>query len=130
MTEYLSVEDIFIIGERATGASIVVRDIGLIDSACARPAASAFGQDAYPGIVKKAAALLHSLTMNHALIDGNKRTAWLATVVFLRLNGIIVVAPDGYEGPGARLVLEIADRSLTELSQIVARLLELIEIRE
>jgi death-on-curing protein len=65
-----------------------VRDIGLLDSATARPRSSAFGEDAYPTITLKAAALLHSLVNNHALLDGNKRIAWLATVVFLDLNGL------------------------------------------
>ena len=64
-----------------------VRDVGLLDSAANRPRATAFGADAYPSIEEKAAALLHSLAGNHCLIDGNKRLAWLATVVFLDLNG-------------------------------------------
>ena len=64
-----------------------VRDVGLLDSAANRPRATAFGSDAYPSISEKAAALLHSLAGNHGLVDGNKRLAWLATVVFLDLNG-------------------------------------------
>src|SRR5688500_18340826 len=63
-----------------------VRDPGLLDSAAARPRSSAFGADAYPTIELKAAALLHSVARNHALVDGNKRLAWLATAVFLDLN--------------------------------------------
>lgn len=63
------------------------RDPGLLDSAAARPRASVFGQDAYPSLSSKAAALLHSLARNHALVDGNERLGWLATVVFLDLNG-------------------------------------------
>lgn len=64
-----------------------VRDRGLVDSAVGRVRSSAFGEDAYPTLPLKAAALLHSLTNNHALVDGNKRLAWLATAVFLDLNG-------------------------------------------
>ena len=64
-----------------------VRDIGLLDSAVERPRSSAFGEDAYPTLDLKAAALLHSMTKNHALVDGNKRLAWLSTVVFCDLNG-------------------------------------------
>ncbi len=64
-----------------------VRDVGLLASAVARPRASAFGHDAYPDLAHKAAALLHSIALNHALVDGNKRLAWLATHAFLRLNG-------------------------------------------
>jgi death on curing protein len=62
----------------------------LLESAVARPQASAFGSDAYPDIVSKAAALLHSLVMNHAFLDGNKRTAVLALLVFADLNGYSV----------------------------------------
>jgi death on curing protein len=64
-----------------------VRDLGLLDSACHRPQAGFSGQDAYPTLAGKAAALMHSLACNHALVDGNKRLALLATVVFLRING-------------------------------------------
>jgi death-on-curing protein len=63
-----------------------VRDVGLLDSAAARPRSGAFGEDAYGTLSLKAAALLHSLVGNHALVDGNKRLGWLATVVFLDLN--------------------------------------------
>lgn len=126
--EYLSVEDVFAIGERATGAPVYARDVGLIDSACQRPRASAFGQEAYPRLLEKAAALLHSLTANHPLINGNKRTAWLSTVVFLRLNGAEVIVPDGYDGPAARLVLAIADGTLRELPDIAARLAPMVRV--
>ncbi|MEV7424039.1 type II toxin-antitoxin system death-on-curing family toxin [Streptomyces sp. NPDC091212] len=64
-----------------------VRDYGLLDSALSRPQASVFGQDAYPDVWQKAAALMESLARNHALVDGNKRIAWYATWVFLHLNG-------------------------------------------
>ena len=64
-----------------------VRDYGLLDSALARPQSSVFGQDAYPDVWEKAAALMESLARNHALVDGNKRIAWYATWVFLHMNG-------------------------------------------
>ncbi|AZP18175.1 death-on-curing protein [Streptomyces aquilus] len=64
-----------------------VRDYGLLDSASARPQSSVFGQDAYPDVWQKAAALMESLARNHALVDGNKRIAWYATWVFLHMNG-------------------------------------------
>ena len=63
-----------------------VRDLGLLDSALARPRTSLFGVDAYPTLDLKAGALLHSLMSNHSLVDGNKRLSWLETVVFLDLN--------------------------------------------
>ena len=63
-----------------------VRDLGLLDSACHRPRAGLFGREAYPTLAAKASALMHSLAGNHALVDGNKRLALLATAVFLRIN--------------------------------------------
>ncbi len=84
-TEYLSLEDLLDL-VNALGAG-PVRDLGLLDSACHRPQASLFGQEAYPTPAGKAAALMHSLACNHALADGNKRLALLATAVFLRING-------------------------------------------
>jgi death on curing protein len=78
---------------RALGAG-PVRDLGLLDSACARPRSTAFGVDAYPTVEGKAAALLHSLARNHGLVDGNKRLAWLAALVFLDINGHTVEMDD------------------------------------
>ena len=83
--EYLSLEDLLCL-VAVLGAG-PVRDLGLLDSACHRPRAGIFGRQAYPTLAGKAAALLHSLAGNHALVDGNKRIALLATVVFLRING-------------------------------------------
>jgi death-on-curing protein len=95
-----------------------VRDVGLLDSAVARPRSSAFGEDAYSSISLKAAALLHSITNNHALIDGNKRLAWLATTVFLDLNGL---APDLSYDEAFDLVWEIASTSV-DVEVIAAKL--------
>lgn len=92
VTEYLSLEDLLDL-VNALGAG-PVRDLGLLDSACHRPQASFLGQGAYPTVTGKAAALMHSLARNHALVDGNKRLALLATVVFLRINGYILDLTD------------------------------------
>ena len=78
------------INAEAMGGRHVLRDRALLESAVARPQASAFGVDAYPVLASKAAALLQSLVLNHAFVDGNKRTAVLATLVFLDLNGYVV----------------------------------------
>lgn len=91
MTEYLDLEDLFQL-TRDLGAG-PVRDPGLLDSACARPRSSLFGEDAYPSLALKAAALLHSICKNHALVDGNKRLAWQAATVFLDINGYDVIMP-------------------------------------
>ena len=65
-----------------------VRDLGLLDSSAHRPRSSFAGEQAYPTVRAKAAALLHSVVCNHAVVDGNKQLGLLATVVFLRLNGL------------------------------------------
>ena len=66
---------------------VLVRDIGLLESAVARPQATVFGTDAYPTLDLKAAALVHSTAKNHALIDGNKRLALAGLIAFYGLNG-------------------------------------------
>lgn len=86
--EYLDVEDLVALAARLLGDPPPIRDLGLLGSAAARPAASAFGEDAYPEIWLKAAALLQSLAKSHPLVDGNQRLGWLSTAVFLELNGI------------------------------------------
>jgi death on curing protein len=84
---YLTLAELLHIAERATGDKVAVRDIGLLESAAARPRAMAFGADAYPDLDPKAAALLHSLARNHALVDGNKRLALGALIAFYGING-------------------------------------------
>jgi death on curing protein len=84
--EYLSIADLVEIADGVIGP-FVVRDRGLLASAAGRPQSTVFGEDAYPTFTGKAAALIHSLARNHALIDGNKRLAWAATRVFCLLNG-------------------------------------------
>ena len=91
-TEYLSLEDLLDL-VNALGAG-PIRDLGLLDSAGHRPQASLFGREAYPTLAGKAAALLHSVAGNHALVDGSKRLALLATVVFLRINGYVLDLTD------------------------------------
>ena len=114
--EYLDLEDLLgLVQALGTGP---VRDVGLLDAAVARPRSSAFGTDAYPTLELKAAALLDSIVRNRALVDGNKRLAWLACVVFCDLNGLtIALEDDGAFG----LVMEAAQGHLDVL-QIAARL--------
>ena len=84
--DYLTVDDLL---EIAAGVlpDVAVRDHGLLASAAGRPQTTVFGEDAYPSFAEKAAALMHSVARNHALVDGNKRLAWAATRVFCLLNG-------------------------------------------
>ncbi len=86
--EFLDLDDVVSLAIALLGDPAPIRDIGLLGSAVARPQTTAFGEDAYPDIWTKAAALLHSIVKNHALVDGNKRLGWLATAVFLEINGV------------------------------------------
>jgi len=87
MIDYLTIDDLIEVARRVVDGEMRIRDAGLLASAAARPKTTVFGQDAYPGIWEKAAALMESLGRNHCLIDGNKRLAWNATWLFLGLNG-------------------------------------------
>ena len=86
--EYLELEDVVALAAILFGDPPPIRDIGLLGSAVARPQTCVLGEDAYPDILTKAAALLQSIVNNHALIDGNKRLGWLSTAVFLEVNGV------------------------------------------
>lgn len=92
--EFLDLDDVVDLAIALLGDPAPIRDIGLLGSAVARPQTTAFGEDAYPDIWTKAAALLHSIVKNHALVDGNKRLGWLATAVFLEINGIEISRAD------------------------------------
>jgi death-on-curing protein len=85
--DYLSVTDLLEIAAGVITGDVAVRDRGLLASAAGRPQSTAFGEDAYPMVPEKAAALMHSLARNHALVDGNKRLSWAATRIFCLLNG-------------------------------------------
>jgi len=117
VTEYLGVEDLIELAR--LGHLGPVRDQGLLDSAAHRPQASAFGQEAYPTLAAKAAALPHSIARNHALIDGNKRLSWIACETFLVLNGHISSLDDdaAYD-----LTLAVASGELDDIAQIAAAL--------
>ena len=85
-TDFLTLEDLIEIAQGVLGA-VLVRDVGLLQSAAARPQSSAFGELAYPTFEEQAAALMHSLARNHPLVDGNKRLAWAGTRAFFLING-------------------------------------------
>lgn len=104
---HLDVEDVLTAARHAAGGPVEVRDFGLLAAAVARPAATVFGQDAYPGPFRKAAALLHSLVRNHALVDGNTRAGWAAAWVFLEVNGERLAEPLDVDG-AERVVLAAA----------------------
>ena len=120
MTEYLDREDVLTAGSIAFDGEVTVRDYGLLDAAVARPKATVFGVDAYPELFGKAAALLQLITRNHALVDGNKRTAWAAAWTFLYVNGI-QLASDFDVDAAEELMNEVATRE-RELADIAAAL--------
>jgi death-on-curing protein len=83
-----------------------VRDIDLLQAAAARPSTSAFGQDAYPALADKVAALFHSLARNHPFADGNKRTATVAAIFMFQINGRCI-AWDAQEA--LAMILDVAE---------------------
>ncbi|MER7006881.1 Fic family protein [Dactylosporangium sp. NPDC000555] len=103
MTVYRHVDDLLNFAAAVIGSPAKVRDYGLLSSAAAWPQTNLFGQEAYPDLAEKAAALLHSLCANHALIDGNKRLAWAATITFI-------------------VMLAVAQGTLVEVADIAAEL--------
>jgi death-on-curing protein len=114
---FLDLDELLYVAVRTLGAEPEVRDLGLLESALARPQASAFGQDAYPTIHEKAAALLHSVARNHALVDGNKRLALAAAIAFHGLNGVrlTLTNDEAYD-----LVIDVASGKLDDVPTIAS----------
>jgi death-on-curing protein len=94
-----------------------VVDYGLLEAALARPQATAFGHDAYPDLDGKAAALLHSIARNHALVDGNKRLSLAAVIAFYGLNGrrLTLTNDEAYN-----LIMKVAAGELDTVDDIAA----------
>ncbi len=116
---YLTLDELLRVAERAIGQQVLIRDAGLLESALARPQTVLFGEDAYPDIHTKAAALLHSICSNHALVDGNKRLALAGTIAFLGMNGWVLTLSndEAYD-----LVIAVASGELEDLSELAGRL--------
>jgi death on curing protein len=119
VTRHLTVEQALRIARAAVGGPVYVRDIGLLEAAVHRPGASVLGHDAYPSLLEKAGALLHSLARNHPLVDGNKRLAWLATWVFLAKNGGEL---DPGDDEAYALVVAVAAGEIDDVTEIAAAL--------
>ncbi len=119
MSRFLTVDEVLGIHLamlEATGGAAGVRDLGLLDSAVARPQSGFGGELFHADRNGQAAALLHSLATNHPFVDGNKRTAFSAMDVFLRLNGACLEAT---EDEKYAFVIDIVTRKLN-LNGIVA----------
>lgn len=116
---YLDLDELLVVAQRALGHEPEVRDHGLLSSALARPAATAFGQDAYPTIHDKAAALLHSLARNHGLVDGNKRLALAGTIAFYGMNGLRLTLSNE---EAYSLIVAVAAGELDDIASIAATL--------
>lgn len=116
---FLNLEELLHVASRTLGSEPDIRDLGLLGSALARPQASAFGEPAYPTIHEQAAALLHSLARNHALVDGNKRLALAAAIAFYGMNGMrLTLSNDrAYE-----LVIDIASGTINDVPRIASML--------
>jgi death on curing protein len=117
---YLTLAELHRVAERVLDGEVVVRDFGLLESALGRPKATVFGRDAYATIDLKAAALLHSLASNHALVDGNKRLALAGVIAFYGMNGrrLTLTNEAAYE-----LVMRVAKGDLDEVADIAALIL-------
>jgi death-on-curing protein len=116
---YLTVEELVYIAERATGAAVVARDLGMLEAAAARPMSSWQGHDTYGSIEEKAAALVHSLVANHALVDGNQRLGLGGLIAFVGVNGWTVTwsNEEAYD-----VIVEIAEGRLATVAEIALRL--------
>lgn len=125
MIDHLTLDDVLAAAEAHFGHPAEVGDYGLVESAVARPQATVYGQDAYSTIHEKAAALLQSVATNRALVDGNKRTAFVATALFYALNGHHVSGR--LEDELFDLVLAVATRELDTVQTIAVRLSRLVE---
>ncbi len=85
---YLTPAELYAIAEAVLGRKPDVRDRRLLHSAAARPALVVFGEEVFPTVFDKAAALLHSVAAHHVFFDGNKRTATAVATRFLQINGL------------------------------------------
>jgi len=127
--ELLTVDDLIELARRLLGDPPPIRDAGLLASAAARPGATAFGEDAYPDVWEKAAALLHSIVTNHALVDGNKRLGWLATAVFLMVNDVPADRADNDDVYDLVVAVAEGRADTREVGDIAARLRAVVDGR-
>ncbi|MEV6431908.1 type II toxin-antitoxin system death-on-curing family toxin [Nocardia sp. NPDC051463] len=116
--KYLTLEELLAIATAVNGGHAAVRDAGLLAASVERPRTTVFGHEAYPRLIDKAAALLHATARNRALVDGNKRTAFLAAAIMLRINGEHVKAfPEAQEK--AMNAIAQGDMEVPEIAELL-----------
>jgi death-on-curing protein len=122
---YLTLEQVVEIHHRAMmeeGQQAVLAAPQKLESALMRPQAEAFGEEVYPSLAQKAAALLQGIVIAHPFVDGNKRAGLLAMLALLDANGVVSVADQGalYD-----LVIAVTTGELREVADIAAQIAEL-----
>lgn len=121
MSRHLTVAEVAALAEVAFGGRAPEqREPGLLESAVHRPRARMFGTAAYTDLHDQAAALLHAIATNHPLVDGNKRTAWLAAATFLAVNGVDLADVD--QDRAYDLVIDVASGDEGDVGVIAGRL--------
>lgn len=123
---YLILPELLHVAQRTLGGEVTVRDYGLLESALARPQTTAFGTDAYGTVEGKAAALLHSLAHNRALVDGNKRLALAAMIAFLGVNGRKLTCSNDQ---AYKLVMSVAAGEIDDVAVITKHLRDATDAR-
>jgi death-on-curing protein len=122
--DHVDVEDLVTLATHLLGDPPPIRDVGLLGSAAARPAAGAFGEDACPDTWLEAAALLQSLEKDHPLVDGNKRVGWLATAAFLQLDGVEATHASNDEVYDFVMDVAASRQSVTEIAEGLRQIVE------
>ncbi len=106
MTRFI---DLGVFKSQLERVGFMVKDLGLLDSALARPRTTLFGTDAYESLELKAAAMVESIILNHPMMDGNKRSSWFALNLFLEMNEREIIAS---EDQAFEYVLGVATKKL------------------
>jgi len=122
--EFLDLDDLVALAARLLDDPPPIQDIGLLNAAASRPRTNAFGEDAYPDLWTKAAALLQSIVKHHPLVDGNKRLGWLATAVFLHLNGLPAKQADNSAVYDFVMAVAVGDAEVAEIARALQELVE------
>lgn len=120
--EFLDLDDVIGLATRLLGDPPPIRDAGLLGSAVARPQTTVGGEDAYPTLWSKAAALLQSIVDNHALVDGNKRLGWLVTAVFLEINDASVAEAPNDDVVDLVMAVASSESTVDQIAQQLERL--------